>query len=481
MGEVARASVTEGVAACAGLWATPSVGFAATFPTPAAQGRTPTARLVPGRTCSKRGSPIRETCVPNANPPTPFDLLMSEARQAYATARPDRAIAALARALDLARTPAELRLIAGTHRRFGRLELAADAFRRLLQQEPGASDAHLHLALMRRHDVEDAELGDLLAVYAVADRSERIPLGFALGKIYEDLGQVDRAANYYAAANAGRRAELKFSIDAVAAEFAALKATFTPALFARFSGSGNRNEQPIFIVGMPRSGSTLTEHILASHPDVLGGGEMNLIDRLEATMLEQSHAASLVEFVGKIAPSAMEAWAAAYLAPVKQALGQKRRFTDKNLDNFRRIGLIRLLFPNARIVHCVRDPLDTCFSIWRRLFGGDSVPFAYDQAELGRYFALYRDLMRHWHSVLPGFVYDQVYEELVATPEPAMRRLLEFCRLPWDARVLDFHKTERGIATASAAQVRQPVYADSIGAAQAYAAHLQPLIAALGG
>ena len=208
---------------------------------------------------------------------------------------------------------------------------------------------------------------------------------------------------------------------------------------------------------------------------------MNLIDRLEATMLEQSHVASLVEFVGKAAPAAMEGWAGAYLAPVKQALGTKHRFTDKNLDNFRRLGLIKLLFPEARIVHCVRDPLDTCFSIWRRLFGGDSVPFGYDQAELGRYFALYRDLMRHWQRVLPGFIYDQVYEDLVATPEPAMRQLLDFCRLPWDARVLDFHTTERGITTASAAQVRQPVYADSIGAAQAYAPHLKPLLAALDG
>jgi hypothetical protein len=109
------------------------------------------------------------------------------------------------------------------------------------------------------------------------------------------------------------------------------------------------------------------------------------------------------------------------------------------------------------------------------------VSFGYDQAELGRYFTLYRDLMQHWQAVLPGFVYDQVYEDLVATPEPAMRKLLEFCGLPWNARVLDFHKTERGIATASAAQVRQPVYADSVGAAKAYAGHLQPLLAALGG
>jgi hypothetical protein len=208
---------------------------------------------------------------------------------------------------------------------------------------------------------------------------------------------------------------------------------------------------------------------------------MTLMDRLEATMLQQSQSGSVAEFVGKAAPADMANWAAAYLGPVRAALGGRRRFTDKNLDNFRRIGLIRLLFPGARIVHCVRDPLDTCFSIWRRLFGGDSVPFGYEQTELGRYFGLYRELMQHWQAVLPGFVHDQVYERLVAEPEPTMRELLAACGLSWDARVLEFHRTERGIATASAAQVRRPVYADAVGGARAYAAHLRPLIAALGG
>ncbi len=416
-----------------------------------------------------------------AKTPTAFERLMLEARQAYATAQPQQAIAALDRAMGLATTPAELRLIAGVHRRFGRLELAAEAFRALLKLDPKASDAHLHLALMRRHEREDEELAALLAVFAQADAGERVPLGFALGKIYEDLGQIDRAAGYYAGANAARRAKLDFSIGSVEAEFAALQAAFTPELFARFEGAGHPTAEPIFIVGMPRSGSTLLEHILASHPDVLGGGEMNLMDRLEATMLERSGRASVAAFVTQVRPEAMAGWAAAYLEPVQQALGGRRRFTDKNLDNFRRVGLIRLLFPKARIVHCVRDPLDTCFSIWRRLFGGDSVPFAYDQTELGRYYVLYRELMQHWNRVLPGFVHEQVYERLVADPEPEMRRLVDFCGLSWQARLLEFYKTERGITTASAAQVRQPLYADSVGGARAYAAHLRPLIAALGG
>ena len=406
-----------------------------------------------------------------------FDRYMGQAREAYATGHPAVAISALGQASKLAKTPEQFRLIAGTHRRFGRLELAAEAFRALLKFEPRATDAYLHLALMQRRQSEDAEVGAMRALYDSATPEERIPLGFALGKIDEDLGNIDRSFAEYDAANRARRAELHFAIADVAAEFAELRATFTPELFARFAGAGVSGLEPIFIVGMPRSGSTLTEQILASHPAVLGGGEMNLLDRVEATMREQ--APSLSAFVAKAAPGGMAAWANAYLAPVRQALGKKTRFTDKNLDNFRRIGLIKLLFPDARIVHCTRDPLDTCFSIYRRLFGGDSVPFGYDQTELGTYYTLYRDLMAHWTAVLPGYVLDHSYEALVADPEPAMRRLLAFCELDWDPRVRDFHKTERGITTASAAQVRQPVYADSVGVAAAWRPHLAPLIAAL--
>jgi len=414
------------------------------------------------------------------NPASPFDALMEEARQAYAARRPAEAIVALQRASALATSGNQFRSIAHTHRRFGRMELAAAAFRAVLQHEPRATDAYLHLSLLQKWRAPDNDLRTMLALYDTGTADERIPLGFALGKIYDDLGDIDRSFAFYGAANASRRAQLAFSMADTAAQFAATKALFTPALFARFAGAGNTAEQPIFIVGMPRSGSTLTEQILASHPAVLGGGEMNLLDRVEATMLHDSRSDDLGEFLGKVAPRAMAAWAGAYLQPVHQALGSKTRFTDKNLDNFRRVGLIRLLFPNARIVHCTRDPLDNALSIYRRLFGGNSVPFGYDQSEIGHYHQLYRDLMRHWHDVLPGFVYDHSYEALVAEPEPSMRKLLEFCRLDWTPTVRDFHKTERGITTASATQVRQPVYAASVGIADAYHPHLQPLIDALG-
>ena len=408
---------------------------------------------------------------------TDFNAAFERGRQAYAAGEPAVAIAALEQAAAVAGEASQLRSLAGLHRRFGRLELAVAALRRVLAFEPGAADAHLHIALMLDHADEDGDLRAALAAYEHANASDRIPLGFALGKIYEDIGQVDRAFAFYAGANAARRKGLTVSIDQIATEFAAIEETFTPELFRRLADFGLPEERPIFIVGMPRSGSTLTEHILASHPEILGGGEMNLMPRVEATMTQQ--AGSLATFLAEVEPGTLSQWAHAYLDPVKQALGTRTRFTDKNLDNFRRVGLLKLLFPNATIVHCTRDPLDTGFSIYRRLFGHGIVEWGYDLREIGAYHRLYRSLMDHWHRVLPGSVLDHSYEELVAHPEPAIRRLLDACGLVWDPRVLDFHRTERGVITASATQVRRPVYADSVGTSAAYRAHLAPLADAL--
>ncbi len=408
---------------------------------------------------------------------TNFNAGFERGRQAYAAGQPAVAIAALAEAAAVATEAGQFRALAGLHRRFGRLQLAIDALRRVLTFEPDAADAHLHIALMRGHEEEDGDLSAALAAYEHAGESDRIPLGFALGKIYEDLGQVDRAFTFYAGANAARRRALTVSMEQIATEFATIEETFTPDLFHRLAEYGLAGERPIFIVGMPRSGSTLTEHILASHPDVLGGGEMNLMPRVEATMAQQG--GSLGAFLAQLEPDRLSQWAQAYLAPVKQALGSRTRFTDKNLDNFRRIGLVKLLFPNATIVHCTRDPLDTGFSIYRRLFGDGIVEWGYDLREIGAYHQLYRSLMDHWHRVLPGSIFDHSYEALVANPEPAIRRLLDACGLAWNARVLDSHRTERGVITASAAQVRRPVYADSVGSSAPYRTHLAPLAEAL--
>ncbi|MBI4921781.1 MAG: sulfotransferase [Devosia nanyangense] len=413
---------------------------------------------------------------------TTFDQLMEHARQGYARARPDEAIAALSKATLIAQSVAQLREVYRTHRRFGRFEHALAVLREIMMREPGIASDYLQLALTFGFtEIND----DVRAMLALDERAtepkDRAVLGFALGKVFQDLGEIDRSFAYYARANAEHRRTLTYSIDDAAAEIDATIRTFDADLMRRFEGKGDPEASPIFIVGLPRSGSTLTEQILATHQDVYGGGEMHLMGSVAGTMRQQ--AGSVAAFLATNPD--LRPWANAYLSPVLDALridGRgKSRFTDKQLDNFKRIGLIKLLFPRARIIRCLRDPLDNLFTIFRRPFGGNNVAYSYDQQELAAYYRLYRKMMAHWHDLLPGAVLDVSYEQLVADPEPSMRRLLDFCGLDWDPACLEFHRTERGIPTNSFAQVRQPLYADSIGMAQAYRPFIAPLVAAVAG
>ena len=232
----------------------------------------------------------------------------------------------------------------------------------------------------------------------------------------------------------------------------------------RLSGRGDGSRAPIFVLGMPRSGTTLVEQILASHLEVHGAGELLLFERAAAERGHEDVAgvgARYLQFLDEIAPADL-------------------RVVDKRPSNFLLAGLIHLALPNAKIIHCMRDPLDTCFSCFSTLFTGRQ-DFAYDLTETGHYYRAYAELMDHWHSVLPpGVMLDVRYEDVVADLEGNARRILAFCDLPWSDTVLDFHKTPRTIRTASYLQARQPLYSTSVGSAQPYREFLAPLIDALG-
>lgn len=406
-----------------------------------------------------------------------FKHFLQEGMLAYSRHDAAAAMPLLEQALAEATTDGEMGQVALLHRRFGRLDEAVEIFRRIIATHPDQPGSYLQVALA---DVATAEETDkMVELHRTAEDNEtRAKLGFALGKIFQDSGDFERSYSYYADANASYRAGLTYSTERDAADFETMMGLFSAELFAKPPPPADTTTQPIFIVGLPRSGSTLLEQILASHPSVLGGGEMSLMVRVQSTM--KQHAGSLAAAVASIED--YRPWAAAYMEPMREALQQtgKQRFTDKQLDNFRRIGLIKLMFPNAKIIHCVRNPLDHLFTIWRRTFAGKNIAYGYDQQELGAYYKLYAKLMSHWDRVLPGFVYHQRYEDMIANPEPEMRRLLAYCNLDWDPACLDFHRTERGVATNSFAQVRKPLYADSVGMAEPYRHHLGPLIEAAG-
>jgi tetratricopeptide (TPR) repeat protein len=408
---------------------------------------------------------------------SPFKALLQQGVLAYSRRDATAAKKALDEAAALAATTNELGQVAMLHRRFGRFEESVRILRRIVTKEPELPDTYLQLALVDATTPDDVDR--MVSLHgATTDGETRIKLGFALGKIFQDAGDYEKSYAYYEGANRAQRSTLTYSIDDDAAELTAIISTFTEKTFVAPRPAGDATSQPIFIVGMPRSGSSLIEQILASHRSVLGGGEMNLMGRVQNTM--EHEAGSLASFVA--GRPDLRPWAAAYLEPVLAALKQSRksRFTDKQLLNFKRIGLIKLMFPDARIVHCVRNPLDHLFTIWRRPFGDDKIGYAYDQRELGAYYRLYTAVMEHWDRVLPGFVFHQRYEDIVADPEASMRALLAYCNLDWDPAVIEFHRTERGVTTNSFAQVRKPLYGDSVGLAEPYRHHLGPLIEAAG-
>jgi Flp pilus assembly protein TadD len=312
-----------------------------------------------------------------------------------------------------------------------------------------------------------------------ASRELRIDAGFALAAVFDTAGDADKAFPQLWRANTLKRSTLSYDICGDEDRIAKISSLFTADFLRRFAGASSSNLAPIFVLGMPRSGTTLLEQMLAGHSQVHAGGEL-------------PHMAEIARGIGILWGERGEASPGSdeqVRGDLEQAIREyteatrplqgKPHFTDKLPGNFMFIGLIHLMFPAARIIHCRRDPVDTCLSNYQRLFSSE-VPYSYDLVELGQYHRLYQKLMQHWHAVLPaGRILDVDYEAVVADPEIELRRVLDFCGLGFEVACLDFHTVQRSISTASAVQIRSPLYGTSVRRWKGYAAHLQPLLAAL--
>jgi tetratricopeptide (TPR) repeat protein len=313
---------------------------------------------------------------------------------------------------------------------------------------------------------------------------DRAHLHFALARLLDRQGQWDEAFRNYLETNRIRREIARETGEAFdAAEHTRfvdrLIAFFTPEWFARVRGWGLDSEVPVFVVGMPRSGSSLVEQILTHHPDAAGVGELRDLPRLADGLPARVGPGQIYpECLAKANDGLARQLAEEYLTRVKELAGPALRITDKMLVNFLHVGLIATLFPQARVVHCRRDPLDTCVSCFMQIFRGLS--FTLDLDDLGHYFRDYQRLMAHWQTVRPLQMLDVVYEELVADVEGVSRQLVEFCGLPWDDRCVRFYENPRAVRTVSKLQVRQPVYKSSVARWRRYDAHLDPLKRALG-
>jgi len=365
----------------------------------------------------------------------------------------------------------------------GRLAEATSAAEQAIRLAPKNPSYYEHLGAVRSFVPGDRHVA---ALEALADDPaslrtvERMHLHFALAKAYDDIGRPQAAFPQWLAANALKRRQIAYDEAATLGRMDRTRALFRADFVASRQGCGARSPLPVFIVGMPRSGTTLIEQILASHPEVCGAGELTLFEEAADAVREALPGAPPgPEMVAAMSRDHLRAVGARYLDKLAQRAPGAARITDKLPGNFIFTGLIHLAMPDATIIHAVRDPLDTCLSCFCVHFTKGQ-PHTYDLAELGRYYRHYRALMAHWRRALPAQrVMDVHYEQLVGDLEGQARRIIAHCGLAWDARCLDFHRTERPVRTASAAQVRQPIYASSVGRWRPYRDFLGPLIGEL--
>lgn len=309
---------------------------------------------------------------------------------------------------------------------------------------------------------------------------QKLPMHYAYAKALDDCGEHERALDYYKSGGALKRAQLDYDETASDRNFEAVKAAYPKGCFKKRPFSGHPSEQPLFILGMPRSGSTLVEQILSSHPDIYGAGEVKYLSRAMTAVRDRFPSLSRhPELVAEMNEGQWQLLAQHYLRSLTANAGESARVTDKLLTNYLYVGLIHLLFPNAKIINTRRNPVDTCLSGFTKLFK-DDMPHSYDMGELGRYYRRYDALMAHWEKVLPPGVMTVVhYEDVVGDIESEAKRLIDFIGLPWNEACLDFHRSKRPVKTASVAQVRKPIYKDSVERWRKYGDGMQPLLDAL--
>jgi tetratricopeptide (TPR) repeat protein len=353
----------------------------------------------------------------------------------------------------------------------GRLSEACATFDQALGHEPTLADAWYNKTNAKTYSAGDPDIRAMQRLLeGGCSYRDEVLLHFALGKAHMDSEDADAAFLHWHRGNRMKRASIEYDAQGAARKLASIAAR--PLGFApeEHLTSTRLSELPVFVIGMPRSGSSLVEQIIAAHPDVHGAGERTRL-RVSFEVAARPPDCAPARDDERIADTALEC--------LRRLSPRAARVVDKDLGNFLHLGVIHRIFPRARIIHCRRDPLDTCFSAYTKLFAGD-FPFTYDLRELGLYYRSYHALMAHWRAVLPARIFMEVdYETLVSEPLET-HRLVEFLGLPWSEDCARFFETRRTVHTASAAQVRRPIYRTSVGRAAAVIAHLEPLTQALG-
>ena len=360
----------------------------------------------------------------------------------------------------------------------GDFQRATELLRNAIEHDHSFSTAYFNLSDLQALELKDIEKISSLLTKDITD-NDKIRLYFALFNYHNANKDYGNAfVNLQKGCELKRRSQA-YDINNEANDLSAVKNFFTTDRIKSLQPNKQRDLTPVFILGMPRSGTSLVEQILASHPEVYGAGELgyikNIIDKHLRTVENPDAYPSALQ---NITTDVIQKMGDEYLARLRKMNKDRMFITDKLPHNFLYIGFIKTILPNARIIHCKRNPMDTCWSVYTHLFDGKH-SYSYQLDELARHYKLYKDIMNHWHSILPGQVYDISYEDLISDPESNIQQLLSACGLEWDHACLDFHKNKRGVATASATQVRKPINKSAVKRWAPYEDKLTPLISGL--
>ena len=348
--------------------------------------------------------------------------------------------------------------LANSYYNIGKFNEAKIYFLKTIAINPNFYSAHRNLSQIIKYDDKNSHFEELKKIF----NNKNIPIehkteiSFALGKAYEDIKNYDKSFYFYNIGNYQRRKIISFSIDKEKEKFKIIKEIFTKDVFLKKKESINSDDAAIFIVGMPRSGTTLIEQIISNHPDVFGGDELNFLPDL----VEKKFGS--IEKVNINNINETNFIATEYIKKIKRLSNTSKRITDKLPINFLNIGLIKLILPNSKIIHCKRNSKDNCFSIFKNYFVNPKLNFAYNLEELCQFYNLYSDLMKYWNKILPNDIIDLQYEKLINEPEKNIKSLIKNCNLEWNNKCINFYENNRPIKTTSAAQARKKIYKSSI-------------------
>jgi len=366
----------------------------------------------------------------------------------------------------------------------GEIDEASSLYQQILAQEPGYTQAHFNYSGVHKYrDRSDPHINAMLEFYPKTGlgSQNRIHLDFALAKAFEDIGDFPQAFNYLKSGNQLRAAEFNYDIESDRALIESIIQAFGKEAMSRLQIDAETSNRPIFIVGMPRSGTSLVEKIIASHSDVYGAGELDYMFALGTSRFLGESNNYQFQPLDTYEASTFEEVGDDYLEKIRLLDDHTPRVTDKMPFNMMMVGLINIALPNAKIIHCVRDARDTCLSILKQNFTTGNYRFAYELKTVAQFHNLYGQLMSHWHAAMPGKIYDVSYESLTHNPEQEIRDLLAACDLEFEEQCVDFQKSEAVVKTASAYQVRQPMYTKSVGLWEEYKEFLGPMLDELQG